>query len=119
MKSTVLDYETLVDRCVGNADFAERILNKFMDRFDTDVEQLDRGLSQQNGEQVAQVAHRIKGAAASISAVEVSQVAADIERLARADQLEEVPAGLSRLQEAWARLVQSVEESEFINRSVS
>jgi HPt (histidine-containing phosphotransfer) domain-containing protein len=107
--SSVLDYDALVGRCVGNVAFAQRLLGKFLDRFEADLTLLRQEWEQQNISEIAQVAHRVKGASASVSAVELSQQAAELERSSRDKRVTEIPACLEGLEEAWNRFLEVAE----------
>jgi HPt (histidine-containing phosphotransfer) domain-containing protein len=102
-ETAILDYEALVDRCLGNIQFAERVLAKFLDRFGEDLKQLEEECRQQNGPEIARLAHRMKGASASVSATELSQLAADLEQLGREAQRAETEPQLDQMKEAWVR----------------
>ena len=91
----VLNIDELLARCMGNIGFAERILAKFQDRFEHDLEELDRALQARDAEAVARTAHRIKGASANVAASRLHEHAAEIEQLGR----DRAPVGHS----AWPR----------------
>jgi HPt (histidine-containing phosphotransfer) domain-containing protein len=97
----VLAFEELVDRCMGNLDFAERILRKYQDRFPEDVEQLRRLAESGDATQLAATAHRLKGAAANIGAPRLTAAFAEIESLGRNNELAQIPTHLQRLQPEW------------------
>ena len=82
---------------MGNIGFAERILAKFQDRFEHDLEELDKALQARDADAVARTAHRIKGASANVAASRLHEHAAEIEQLGRTD----APVG----HPAWARTV--------------
>ncbi|MCR9117007.1 MAG: Hpt domain-containing protein [bacterium] len=62
-----IEMASLLHRCMGNIDFAERMLKRFEETFEVQIDEL----SQQSGEdrdEISRLAHRMKGAAANISA---------------------------------------------------
>lgn len=105
-ESPLLDAEELFARCMGNLEFAERLLNKFQGRLDEDIVQLEAALHAQDAETVARIAHRIKGASANVAARSLRQRAATIEQLARGHSLAEIPVELSELRSEQQRFAQ-------------
>lgn len=89
--SGIINVDELLARCLGNVDIAERILAKFQISVGLDLEELERGLDQQDAGAIAQVAHRIKGASANISAPALYELAAEIEQLGRAADFRHPP----------------------------
>ncbi len=99
----VLDVEDLLARCLGNVEFACRILGKFCQRCDEDLAALEEAVSCHDSESVARLAHRLKGASANASALGLQKRASDIERAARNDALNDVPSNLADLKQEWNR----------------
>lgn len=104
----VLDVEDLLARCLGNVEFAQRILAKFEQRCDEDLEELEKAVFGSDSESVARLAHRLKGASANASASRLQRHASEIERAARNRSLDGVPASLESLKEEWRRFRQAV-----------
>ncbi len=97
----VLDVDDLMGRCLGNLEFAERILAMFQTRFDEDLHELERMLAADDAESVAYLSHRLKGAAANAAAPSLKTLAAEIEQLARARNLDEAKRHLDDLWHEW------------------
>jgi HPt (histidine-containing phosphotransfer) domain-containing protein len=106
--SAALDYEDLLARCMGNIEFVERVLDKFQSSFGQDLENLETELNSENAETVAMVAHRLKGASASVGAPGLRQWAAEIEQLGRADRLNEARQPVQHLRDEWSRFLDHV-----------
>ncbi|HWB11529.1 MAG TPA: response regulator [Pirellulales bacterium] len=104
-----LDSESLIDRFMGDWDFVQVILDKFDQQIGTDLEQLEQALVEHNAERAALLAHRIKGAAANVSAVEVSRLAAELEGMGRAADLSQADDRLRRLKVECQRLNEYVQ----------
>jgi len=97
------DLEELLDRCMGNLELAERLLAKFQDRFQADLAELEQALQTGPSGEIARVAHRIKGASASVSALRLRELAGQIEQLGRSDQCAAIPPYLEQLRSEWTR----------------
>ncbi len=106
----VLDAEDLLARCLGNVDFAERILGKFQERCHEDVEALEKAVLDGDSESVARFAHRLKGASANVSASGIQKSASQIESAARHESLDEVTEGLAGLKQEWVRFSEAVSQ---------
>ena len=101
-----INYDELVDRCLGKIDFAERVLSKFHDRFPDSLNEMLESTQEGDLESVARVAHRLKGAAANISARGILEAAQEIETIGRHGQAEELPPWLDRLNSEWERFTE-------------
>jgi HPt (histidine-containing phosphotransfer) domain-containing protein len=99
----VIDLTALVDRCMGNLEFAERILDRFQERAEQDLEELEKLIELRDAGQLARVAHRMKGSSANVAAEGLQRIAEQIEELGRSGRLAEVPAHLEQFRREWAR----------------
>lgn len=82
-----IDFSSLVYRCMGKADLAERLVQKFVPLARQYAEDVQRAVEQRDLAAVEQTAHRLKGTAANVSAEAVRQVAAELEALGRNQDL--------------------------------
>ncbi len=103
----VLAFDELVERCMGNIEFAERVLSKFLESFNDVLSDLEAKLDSENPEEIARVAHRLKGASANVGAHGLRDQAAGIESLARAERTSEIRPCLEQLRTEWSRFVES------------
>jgi HPt (histidine-containing phosphotransfer) domain-containing protein len=103
-----VNYDELVARCLGNLDFADRILQKFQHHFEEEMGLLEEVAEAADAERVARIAHRMKGAAANAAAPTLRDRAAEIERLGRARQLPEIPRRVAEMREHWTDFVRRV-----------
>ena len=101
-----VDYSRLIDRCLGNLEFADRVLNKFRTGFTAQIEELVELCSTDHAEKIARLAHRLKGEAAQVSAQGLSRVMAEVEQLGREQKLEGLPGCLDRLRREWSRFLE-------------
>jgi HPt (histidine-containing phosphotransfer) domain-containing protein len=108
--SEVLDVDDLLARCLGNVEFAQRILNKFQERCDEDLDALEKAMFDGDSESVARVAHRLKGASANASAPRLQEHASEIEHAARRQSLDDIPVGLEGLKMEWTRFNAAVSQ---------
>jgi len=101
----VLDLHGLCDRCMGNLELVERVLDKFEQRLPEELAELEQVLRTGDAAKIALVAHRIKGNASNISAAGLQEAAAEIEDLGRAGRVAEIHVPLRNLREQWQRFV--------------
>jgi len=106
--SAVLNYEELLARCMGNVDFVERVLDKFQCSFGQDLDNLEAALDSEDAEIVTTVAHRLKGASASVAAPGLRDGATEVEDLGRADRLAEARLHAGQLRDEWSRFLDHV-----------
>ena len=103
-----IDSQGLMRRCMGNMDFAARVLRRFAGQFGGDVDQLRSSLIESDAGSVARIAHRLKGTSANVSAVRLQAIAKEIEDLAAVENLSEVSDRVDEMLDAWNELVSSM-----------
>jgi HPt (histidine-containing phosphotransfer) domain-containing protein len=101
LPSDVLDLEGLRNRCMGNLDLVQRVLKMFCQRIPEEMGTMEKALELKDTEQIARVAHRVKGSSASVSADGVARAAAEIEEVSRAGRMTDISASIGRLHDEW------------------
>jgi CheY-like chemotaxis protein/HPt (histidine-containing phosphotransfer) domain-containing protein len=87
----------VAERFMGDWDFVQMLLEKFERQTDADLEQLEQLVAARNAEQTALLAHRLKGAAASLSAESLAATAARLEALGRSAAMDEAKSCFAAL----------------------
>jgi CheY-like chemotaxis protein/HPt (histidine-containing phosphotransfer) domain-containing protein len=98
--TTVFDREALLTRCAGNEALADRLVVTFREQLETDLAALDEAVSGGDAATVMRAAHRIKGAAANVSAEALRAAAAHLEAEAAAGNLDEARSLPAAVREA-------------------
>ena len=91
------DYESLLKRCGGNADFVERIVDKFIQRAAPDIDEIEQTLASRDAAALVALAHRLKGSAANLSADAMKERAEDLEMMGRAGELDDAQVCIDSL----------------------
>ena len=94
------DVEGLLARCMGDAQFAKKVLRKFAERALEDVSGIARCVDERNAEQTARRAHALKGAAANLCAEHVRVLAARLEPMGKEGNLDGLEVVLDQLRSA-------------------
>ena len=76
----VLDRDELLQRCLGNFEFVERILDRFSDDFETKLDGMRELSKTREVSQLHRLAHQMKGTAANIAAHRIQACLCDLER---------------------------------------
>jgi two-component system sensor histidine kinase/response regulator len=92
-----VDLDTLQQRCMGNRKLASKALKIFESSLVKDVGLLLENVTKGDAKAVAASAHKIKGSAANVSAEQVRAIAAELEKLAKADELSHANDSLDQL----------------------
>jgi len=95
----------LLDRCMGNAAIATLLLDKFEQQLSADVRGIHECLATRDAEQMARTAHALKGAAGALAAATLRDLAAEIETLSRANQLDSIAQEFTLLRSEVERCV--------------
>ena len=102
-EAPVFDRDALVARCMGRVPLAQKVLQQFMTQSRADAAALQAAAQAGDAVSVRTAAHRLKGAAANVSAGEVRRLAAEIEDGARTGGAGATPPVIARLAEAVER----------------
>ncbi|MCA9069442.1 MAG: Hpt domain-containing protein [Planctomycetaceae bacterium] len=110
----VVDHEELLKRCMGNQQFAKKILLAFQNQLTGDLNELNQAIHSQDYERITAIAHRIKGSSSNVSAGRLNQVAASLEEFSkdRTSQIEEIRSYWDQIKNEHNSLVEiTTEES--------
>ena len=102
------DLDALLIRCMGDADFRDRLLTKFPEQADLGLRRISDALKANDATQLARAAHGLKGTAANLSASAVQQIAARIEALGHAGTLNEVERLVTELRAQVERCIGAI-----------
>lgn len=103
----LIDLERLRQRCLGNLDLLDRVLNTFTRQLDVDLAELEQALAAGDAELFAHVAHRVKGMSANVEARDLSDDARLAEQRALESGLAELPECLAMIRRDRDRLADS------------
>jgi HPt (histidine-containing phosphotransfer) domain-containing protein len=101
--SEAFDLTALVGRCLGDAELAGDLLDRFHDRLSDACEALERHVRDGDHEAAARVAHSLKGEAGSLAADGLQAGCAELEAALRDAELPALPAALEQVQSEAAR----------------
>jgi histidine phosphotransfer protein HptB len=107
-QTSVFDQQELLNRCLGNWELVDRILVKFLSRFEEDLAEMNRAIAVADAEAIVRVAHRLKGSSATTAATRIRDGAAKIEDLAREGLLAQIPDRLQELRQEGDRFAESI-----------
>jgi two-component system sensor histidine kinase/response regulator len=92
------DLNKLLGRCMNSVQTVELILKKFQEQAVQDIQTLTASVSSKDKERTSRTAHGLKGAAGILSATPLTELAAELERMGREDDLDQAEAFLARLE---------------------
>ncbi|NTV43867.1 MAG: response regulator, partial [Syntrophobacteraceae bacterium] len=95
----IIDYPSLLERCMGKRDLAERLVQMFLKNTQDNLQELESAVQKNDAASTAEIAHSIKGAAGSVSAMTMWEVSAQLEAMGREKNLVEAPALVGQLRE--------------------
>ncbi len=113
--SDVIDVDDLMRRCLGNIDFANRILGLLTGRCEEDLAELECAIEEADCRRVGAIAHRLKGASASGAAHGLSRKADELCSAAAAGSTEAVTRVFHELRSEWDRLSESLTTPETVH----
>ena len=96
----VINHDELIERMMGSAQMAERMLAKFVETSATDCDDLESIIRLGNADEVASLAHRHKGTAQTMAAPRVADIASKIETQATSEPTSELLELVGQLRES-------------------
>ena len=106
--AAAFDFPMLLQRCMGNREFAGKILAKFQGRVGAELDQIEGTLASGNALQAKLLAHRLKSAAANVSAQALAAAAERLEAAAAIPDLDAANGCLAELRSEWLRFQESL-----------
>ena len=104
------DQDELIERVMGNEEIARRVASRFVADIPAQLVALSAAIAGCDGERAHAIAHSIKGAAANVSAAQMSRITSDLEHAARAGDM-------NMAREAWSKLSDEFDQaSAALNR---
>jgi len=104
-----VDFIALLGRCLGNFKMVERVLAMFRETGWSDLNQLEDAVKAGDFQAVAEVSHRLKGAASNVSASGLQAVLARTEKAGLDQNAVELASDLISLREEWQSFVRFAE----------
>lgn len=95
-----IDENDLLHRCMGRKELAQRLLQKFVQQAQDDLQEIQAALTRQDAPAVATIAHRLKSSAVNVSATRLGELTAELDALGRAGRLGATTEISSRLAQA-------------------
>lgn len=103
MELPPLDLQQLQRRCMGRIELVDRLLASFEKRFPVELLEIEESLTAQDEPRLLMLVHRLKGAAANISAPVLHRVIQQMESAIHAGQWAAAEQCLATLQSEWER----------------
>lgn len=97
----VINVDDLMERCMGNLDFVERILTIFQSRCEEDLASLEDAIRAVDLPRVQQIAHRLKGACANAGANNLSARASELWTAANKEFTDVLAARCAQFRQEW------------------
>ncbi len=123
MESTVnkndavpINVDEFLERCMGNTDLYNRMLDKFHEQVEIQYSEIVDLLEKQEVESIRRAAHTVKGMAANTSAVDLMKLASEMEDFAKNGELDKFKAQLDQLQYEIQRCVEYIPEAKNVGR---
>jgi HPt (histidine-containing phosphotransfer) domain-containing protein len=86
----IVNREELIERMMGSAAMADRMLARFVDTAAIDCDMLESTVRQGDTDAVASLAHRHKGTAQTLAAPRIARLASQLEQRAQTDSLSDL-----------------------------
>lgn len=107
---SAFDHHELVERMMGNATIAQRMLGKFLCNGPADVDLMESTIRMGSSADIAALAHRHRGTAKTLAAPRIAELSALIERQSREGSLSDLLATVDQLRLAHEELQQAFDE---------
>jgi two-component system sensor histidine kinase/response regulator len=108
-----LDLENALERAMGDKDFLKMLLGGFIQELPDQIESLKVAVAGTDMVALTEHAHKLKGAAANLSAYGVSSAAKSLEEIGRSQNMDEANQILEVLLNESKRLTEYIERAEW------
>jgi two-component system, sensor histidine kinase and response regulator len=110
----VFNEEELLERLMGDKDLAQLVLTGFLEDIPIQIKKLRGQLEEGQSLGVGKQAHTIKGAAANVGANSLRDAAFELELAGKAENLDQVPAMLARLESEFQRVESTLRKTGWV-----
>ena len=105
-----LDFDKALERAMGDKDFLKMLLDGFIEEMPSHIESIKSAIAITDTKMLTELAHKIKGAAANLSAYGISDTAKTLEEIGKSQKLDQADQMLSVLMKESKRLAAYVEQ---------
>jgi HPt (histidine-containing phosphotransfer) domain-containing protein len=109
-ETVVWNRVAMLDRLMGDEDFAAAIVQKFLVDIPNRIQAIDRLLEAGDISGIGFQAHAIKGSSASLGGERLQMVAAELEMVAKEQDAATVPSRIEELRTEFQRLQQAMQD---------
>ncbi|MCP4992185.1 MAG: response regulator, partial [Gammaproteobacteria bacterium] len=109
----VFDYDALHQRLMGDEDLIRTITTAFLNDMERLLGEIKRAATEDDVQQIATEAHKIKGAATSVGGMALGEQAMLMEMAGKEGDLETIHKGVSELEQRYLQLKRAIEERCF------
>jgi len=108
-----LDFEKALERAMGDKEFLKMLLEGFIQELPGQIESIKAAIAGADASGLTEEAHKIKGAAANLSACEISEAAKSLEEIGRSRNMDGADQMFSVLVKESKRLAEYMERAEW------
>ena len=108
-----LDFEKALERAMGDKEFLKMLLDGFIQELPGQIESIKAAIAGTDASRLTEQAHKIKGAAAYLSACEISAAAKSLEEIGRRGNMDRADEMLSVLVKESKRLAEYLERAKW------
>ena len=108
-----IDFDSALGRAMGNRELLEMLLTEFIATMPAKIKDLKASTEKQNAEELERQAHTLKGASASLSAEKISELALQLELMARKRKLDDAKQVIDNLEEELGRLSEYIHHAKW------
>ncbi len=109
--SSPLDIPASLQRWGGNDALVVRLLKKFCNRAEADLKEIEDSILSRDAEQIARLAHALKGAAAYVAGNKLCSIARQLESTALSGNLKQADASLAELRNEMKRVLDYIPQA--------
>ncbi len=108
-----LDFEKALERVMGDKDFLKMLLEGFIQELPDQIESIKAAIMAMDASLLTEQAHKIKGAAANLSACDISDAAKSLEQIGRSRNIDQADEILTVLVKESKRLAEFIEQAKW------
>ncbi|WP_417847476.1 Hpt domain-containing protein [Thalassoglobus sp.] len=110
MSHETFQFEQLSEKCLGNQELVQRLLDRFQASLSQVVHEIEDAVKRNRQTQIKELAHHLKGEAGTMCATEISSLASQIYDAADASANGQLPRLVSKLSDEASKVHRIVNE---------
>ncbi|MCP3872873.1 MAG: hypothetical protein GY699_06925, partial [Desulfobacteraceae bacterium] len=107
-----MNYNKALEEFMGKQDLLKKVLNTFLISVQDQIKILQKAIIDKDSEVIKKQAHTIKGGAANLTAIKLSEIAFELEKMGTSKELKDADNLINKFEKEFSRLALYLEDRQ-------